>query len=300
MRHLLIVLVAVCFFPMSVSAARVTTTAPASFRAGGSLVAASSSPGNSYVVGTSVVLTAPVAGDFSAFGGSIVTAAPIEGDGLLFGGSISARSSIVGDLRLAGGTIDIAEPVGGDLIAFGFGVHDAGRAGGSVFIVALNAVLGNGAAGPVTIYANNVTLAGDFAGNVTIYAGGHVTLAPNTVIHGIFSYEAPETASIPTSVVTEGGRLYTNASYLPDTETSRILSFVSIGFFLIVRIMGALILAGLLAGLFPMFAERVIDRIGHMRPRNASLTFLLGFAISVATPIVIALLLLTFVGIGLA
>ncbi len=299
MRRTLLILLAACLLPTSAVVAR-GVVPPASFRAGDSLVATTSSPGNSYVVGTSVVLTAPVAGDFAACGGSIVTAAPIEGDGLLLGGSISSRSSIAGDLRLAGGTIDIAEPIGGDLLAFGFSVHDAGRVEGSAFLVAVNATLSNGAAGPVTIYANNVALAGEFSGNVTVYAGGHVTLAPNTVIHGKFSYEAPDTASIPASVITEGGRVYTNASYLPDTETSRILAFVSIGFFLIARIMGALILAGLFAGLFPRFAELVIDRVESMRPRNILLTLLLGFGISVATPIVIALLLLTFVGIGLA
>ena len=153
---------------------------------------------------------------------------------------------------------------------------------------------------PVIIYGNNISLAGDFAGNVTLVATGHVSLAVDTLIRGKLSYEAPEEEIFPASVTIIGGIKYTNASYLPDAGTSRILAFVSIGFFLFVRILGALILAGLLAGLFPSLAEAVALRAYEERPRRILLTMLLGFAILVAAPILIMLLALTFVGIGLA
>ena len=66
------------------------------------------------------------------------------------------------------------------------------------------------------------------------------------------------------------------------------------------RIFGALILAGLLAGLFPRLAEAVAERAYEERLRSILLTMLLGFGILVATPVLIMLLALTFVGIGLA
>lgn len=273
---------------------------PASFTAGQSLIAASSSPGNSYAAGASVVLTAPVAGDFSAVGGSVITAAPVAGDGLLCGGSISSRSSVAGDLRAIGGSITIAEPVGGDLIAMGLSVEDSGKASGSVFIIALNTTLSNGADGSVTIYGNNVALGGDFRGDVTVVAGGHVGLAPGTVIRGKLSYQAPDVATIPATASVQGGITYTNASYLPDIGTSRMLAYLSIGFFLVARIIGTLILAGLLAGLFPSFARAVTGRFERMRLREMLLLLLLGFGVCVATPIVIGLLTLTFIGFGLA
>ncbi len=93
---------------------------------------------------------------------------------------------------------------------------------------------------------------------------------------------------------------YTNASYLPNVGTSRILALVSVGFFLFARILGALILAGLLAGLFPRLGERVMERVYTSRVRSLLLATLLGFGIFVATPILVIMLLLTFVGIGLA
>lgn len=273
---------------------------PTSFSAGRSLVAASSSPGNTYLAGISIVSTAPVVGDLSAVGGSIVTTAPVTGDELLLAGSVSSRASVTGDLRAVGGSVTTGGSVLGDLVALGYAVYDSARTRGSTFIVAVNMTISNGAAGPVILYGNNISLAGDFAGNVNITATGHVTIAPDTTIHGKLVYEAPEAADIPASAVVLGGIEYTSASYLPDAGTSRILALVSIGFFLFARIFGALILAGLLAGLFPKLAEAVVERAYTKRMRNILLTMLLGFGILVATPVLILLLTLTFVGIGLA
>ena len=274
--------------------------APASFLVASPLLATSSAPGNAYVAGTSIVITAPVAGDLSAIGGDIVAAAHVAGDELLFAGSIDARAPVAGDLRAVGGSIRVEKPITGDLVALGFSVYDSGRVGGSVFVAAVNAALTGGAEGSVTVYGNTVSLAGDFAGDVRVVAGGPLTLAPDTTIRGRLSYQTPEAAHIPASVTIAGGIEYESVSYLPAAGTSRALAFVSVGLFLLVRILGALILAGLLTGLFPRLAEEVTDRAYAARARDLLLATLLGFAILAATPILIILLLLTFVGIGIA
>ena len=293
---IVLILLALCVLPTSSYAAGV----PASFSAARSVLVASSSPGNAYAAGFSVVRTADVAGDLSAFGGSIITAAPVLGDELLLAGSIYSRARVGGDLRAFGGSITIEEPIYGDLVAFGFSVRDSGRAGGSVLVAAVNASLTGGATGPVTIYGNTISLAGNFADTVRIVASGKITLSASTTIQGSLSYESPEPAIIPESAVIRGGIQYTSASYLPDVGTSRILALISIGFFLFVRILGALILAGLLAGLFPLLAEAIIERATTARPHRILLTILLGFAVLIATPILFLLLTLTFVGVGLA
>ena len=296
MQRFFLISLVVLLIPMSVSAAN----GPASFSAARSLIAASSSPTNAYFAGVSIVNTALVVGDLSAVGGSIVVAAPVQGDELLLAGSIRVRAPIAGDLRAAGGSISIEGPIAGDLVAFGFSVHNSGSTRGSTFIIAADTTLSDGAVGPVAIYGNNVSLEGDFASDVRIIAAGRLSLAASTTIQGTLSYEAPEAATIPASATVRGGITYKSASYLPDAGTSRILSLVSIGFFLFVRILGALILAGLLAGLFPRLAEAVAERAYTERPRNVLLTMLLGFAILVAAPVLVVLLTLTFVGLGLA
>ena len=296
MQRALPILLVALLIPASAFAAR----GPASFSAARSLVVASSSPGNAYLAGISIVSTAPVLGDLSAIGGSVVAAAPVAGDELLAAGSISSRAPVAGDLRAVGWSIAVDSPISGDLVAFGYSVNSSGRTQGSTFIISVNTILSDGAGGPVIIYGNNVSLSGDFAGNVKVVATGHLYLGAGTVIHGKLSYEAPEEATIPASATIEGGIEYTNASYLPDAGTSRILALVSIGFFLFARILGALILAGLFAGLFPRLAEAVVERAYAERPSSILLTMLLGFGILVATPVLIILLALTFVGIGIA
>ncbi len=274
--------------------------APASFSAARSLVTASSSPGNLYVAGFSNIITAPVSGDLSAVGGNVISTALIKGDALFLGGSVDSREEIKGDLRAIGGNITVEQSVGGDLVASGLSVNDTGRAGKSVFIIALNTVLSNGASGPVTIYGNNVSLGGDFTGDVNVVASGRVTIQPDTIIHGAFSYESPETISMPDSAVVKGATTYTNISYLPNSGTSRAIEIASVGFFLLLRILGALIIAGLLAGLFPRLGELVAKRAYTTRLRSLFLTLLLGFAVLVATPIMLLILSLTFVGFGIA
>lgn len=273
---------------------------PSTFSAANSLFATSSSPGNAYVAGATVVLTAPVNGDFSAVGGSVTAAAPVAGDELLVGGSISTRAQVTGDLRAFGGRIMIAGPIAGDMVAFGYSVDALSRISGSVFVVALNTTLKNGAVGPVIIYGNNISLAGTFGSTVTITAGGRVSVAPGTIISGNLVYEAPEPAVIPSSAIIEGDISYKSASYLPGTNASRMLSLVSIGVFLLVRILGALLLAGLIAGLFPRPAEEILRHMVSEHPRRLLLMMALGFAVLVAVPALVLILLVTFVGIGIA
>ncbi|HCR52140.1 TPA: hypothetical protein DIV48_00645 [Candidatus Kaiserbacteria bacterium] len=294
-RALLIPLILI-LLPMNSHAAR----APATFSASRSVLVSDSSAGNMYAGGASIVITAPVGGDLSAAGGSVVTAAPVEGDGLLLAGSVSVRAPVGGDLRIAGGSVNIETPVAGDLVAFGLSANSLGRVSGNTLIVAANTTIAQGASGPVVIYGNNISLAGDFADDVTIMAWGRVALTASTTIRGALTYEAPMEALIPASARILGGVKYTNASYLPDAGTSRILSLISIGFFLLIRILGALILAGLFAGLFPKFADAMAQRAFSAPPRSILLTVLLGIAAFVVTPVFFLLLALTFVGMGLA
>ncbi len=270
------------------------------FNAARSLLVASSSAGNEYDGGAAVVVTAPVSGDLTAIGGSVISAAPVSGDALFMGGSVASRAAVAGDLRAAGGSVSVEEPVSGDVVAAGYAVQVTAPVGGSLFLFAANATASDGAGGPVTIYANNVALAGTYAGDVTVTAGGHVALAPGTVIHGALTYDAPEPADIPASAKIGGGIHYTSSSYLPSAGASRALAVASIGIFLLARILGSLILAGLLAGLFPRLAEAVTRRLSGGRARSILLTMLLGFAAFVATPIFLILLALTFIGFGIA
>ena len=131
-------------------------------------------------------------------------------------------------------------------------------------------------------------------------AGARVPPLPGTPIRGSLVYQAPAPALIPEPDAITGGVTYTEASYLPGEKISRALALASIGIFFLARVLATLILAGLLTGLFPRFADTLITEAYAGRARRILLTTLLGFAAFVATPILILLLSLTFIGLGLA
>lgn len=87
---------------------------------------------------------------------------------------------------------------------------------------------------------------------------------------------------------------------VPYLDTSSLLALASTGSVLLVRVIGPIIPAGLFAGLFPRFAEALTDNLVSARPRTIIFSLLLGFAAFVATPVLVALLALTIVGVGLA
>ncbi|MDO8624429.1 MAG: hypothetical protein Q7R54_03680 [bacterium] len=281
--------------PVSVSAAGTPL-----FVGGSNVLVNTPATGNIYAVGGTVAVTTPAIGDLTLFGGSLVVDASVAGDALLVGGSLELTAPISGDARFVGGRIVIGEAVKGDLVAVGGSLTDLGGGAGNVFIIAGEIALTKGAFGPVTLYGNNISLAGTFAGDVHIVSAGRVTLDPATIIRGALMYQAPQEASIPPTAVIEGGVHYTGASYLPTSEEARAIALASFGVFLFVKILGALILAGLVAGLFSTFADRVVERALRGSSRRIFLTLLLGFGVAVATPILLTLLALTFVGLGLA
>jgi hypothetical protein len=189
--------------------------------------------------------------------------------------------------------------VGGDFVAAGgsISVHAAPTfawlAGGYVN-------MDGGANGAVTIYGSTVSLGGTFAQDVKVTASDKITLAPGTVIHGHLAYDAPQQIDIPSSVIVDGGVEYVGKSFLPTKSEAQTFALAGAGIFFIVRILAAIIAAGLFAGLFPRFSQAVSDLALSRSVRRFALLALLGFGILVATPVLIILLLATFAGAGVA
>ncbi|MGE5541159.1 MAG: hypothetical protein ACM3TU_02650 [Bacillota bacterium] len=256
---------------------------------------------NAYLTGTDITVVAPLAGDLLAAGGTVTANSPIAGDAMLAGGTIDIEKPVAGDVRAGGGTVTVNAPVGGDLVAGGGTVTVSGTAkemriaGGTVRIT-------NGATGPVIIYGADISLAGDFAGDVTIEASDRITIAEGTHIHGALRYNAPQEITLPVGAVADGGVSYIgSSSFLPTSQEAQTFAVAGATIFFVVHLLAVLILAGLLAGLFPVFTERVAERtLADHSPGRFVLLALLGFGILVAAPVLILFLLFSFVGIGVA
>lgn len=298
MKSVLSLAVVALLTPLSVFAAPHETDGSL-FLAGRTVLVATSSDAV-YAAGGSVTVTSAVNGDLSVAAGSLVVTAPIAGDALLSGGSVSVRGPVGGDVRAFGARVTLVGDVDGDVVVFAATADIAAHGAQHMLIAGGNVSVTGGADGPVTIYGNHVLLSGAFLGDVTVMAGGRVTLAEDASVQGDFTYESPERARIASSAIIAGETHYTGPSYLPSSEQAHALILAGFGVFLFIRFLAGMILAGLAAGLFPGLTRTVVAYARAASLRSRLLTFMLGFAILVATPVLVFFLALSFVGMGLA
>lgn len=292
MTRFLALLILSALLPMSVSAATVA--------ADEALTLTEASSGNAYLAGANVRVTAPVSGDVSALATDIIVLAPVNGDALLVGANVEAAGPIDGDLRAFGGRVSVKGNAEGDIFVTGGSVRISGQ-GADMRIGGVNVEVTGGSRGPVSIVGGSITLGGEFAGDVEVFASDHLTLLPNTVIHGSLEYDAPQQADIQEGAIIEGDVAYTgSASFLPTKEEAQTFAVAGAGLFLIVRIVAVMIAAGLVAGLFPAFANDVASRILMRSWRKFILLALLGLGIAFVTPVLGFFLAASFVGLGVA
>ena len=80
------------------------------------------------------------------------------------------------------------------------------------------------------------------------------------MVTGAHKYKPPQEANIPASA-TVGSVVYTGSSaFLPTTEEAETFALAGLGVFFVVRLISAVVASGLMAGLFPVFSQRIVDR----------------------------------------
>lgn len=277
--------------PFSVSAATLASAR--------TLVVSEAPADNLYLTGTDVTVTVPLPADIMALGGTLTLSGAVLGDALLGGGTVNVSRAIGGDLRAVGGQVTVSGPVAGDLLLAGGSVTASTTARDTRIIGGNVRLMGSG--GSASVYGADIVLSGEFAGDVEVVASDRLTLLEGTVIRGALKYDAPQQAGIPASVQVEGSVTYTGASsYLPTVEQAKTFALAGASVLFIVHIIAVLIAAGLLAGLFPVFSQRVADKALSRTPGRFALLALLGFGVAFATPVLILILLVSFVGVGVA
>lgn len=272
---------------------------PWSAAAAGAPVATTTIPTNTYVAKPQVDITEPLPADLVSAGGTVDVTAPVNGEILAAGGTVSVHDGAGGDVRVAGLKATVSGNVGGDVAAAGGTVRidSAARniyaAGGSVDI--------EGSAGNVTLYGANVFLSGTYTGNVTVLATNRFTIGNGTHIQGTLKYRAPAPLSMPAGAAVYGGAQYAGApEYIPTYQQAHQYAVIGLIVFFAVRLLAGIIVAGLIAGLFPSFSEQIAARVLVADPGSAIRIILIGLAITVLTPLLCLLLLISFVGAGLA
>ena len=267
---------------------------------GQTLSVSTSTPDNTYVFAGQARITTSLPQDLSAAAGTLTVAGTVGGDALLAGGTVDVQKPVTGDVRIVGGRVLDDDTVGGDLMIAGGAVTVAGKAK-NTHIVGGNVEMLNGSNGPVTVYGADVSLAGEYNGDVEVVASDKITIQDGTIIHGVLKYNAPQQADLPTTAHVDGSVNYIgSASWLPTAKQAKTFATASVWILILVRLTAALVAVGLIAGLFPIFADRIIEATIRKNPESFILLTLLGFAGFIAIPVLIVFLSVSFVGIGIA
>jgi cytoskeletal protein CcmA (bactofilin family) len=246
-----------------------------------------------YVAGGTVDVLADVNGDVIAGGGQVNIDNTVSGDILAGGGNVSIRARVGDDVRVAGGNITISGSVGDDLIAGGGQLLLAPSAtvGGRAWLgggnVQINGKVGKG----VKAAGNHVVIAGDITGDVELYAES-IDIEPGAVIRGNLTYYSREEARIANGAEITG--TVKREPLGPGKEAREHAR----GFGYVARL--ALSITLMITGIV-LYLLFPTASVGAARTINESpwKSLGLGFAILAATPLVVLLLCISFLGIWL-
>jgi hypothetical protein len=210
------------------------------------------------------------------------------------GGSVDILGPVSGDVRVAGGQITIGERVGGDLIVMGGNVHilSGSLIAGDVIVVGGRLLIDGTLLKSVRFLGGELVVKGHIGGSVSAKVSESITLAPGSSIKGDLSYTAPREGSISDGALIGGTISFTDTGRSGGADLAALL-----GILLSVFLIGKLLIF-LGAGLFAVIVYRrhstlLVSQALSEIPKNT----LVGFVALIVTPIAIALLFVTVIGI---
>jgi cytoskeletal protein CcmA (bactofilin family) len=262
-------------------------------RAGGTVLVQGQVGRDLYVAGGTVDVAAEVDGDVIAAGGQVTVDRDVRGDVLAAGGNVAIRARVGDDVRAAGGNVTVSGAVADEVVLGGARVLLAqsaqvgGRArlAGNTVQVAGRIDQGLKAAG------TRIEISGRIAGDVELYAD-EIEIAPGASIGGDLVYYGREQARIA-----EGARIAgTVTRHRVDVGEDFGEGLETVGAAARIGLYVSLMLTGIvLFLLFPTGSVAAARTIGAAPWAALGL----GFAVLVATPFLVLLLLVSLVGVWL-
>jgi len=282
-----------------------------------------------YLTGDKIKMDATVDGDLVAFCRSLVFEGQLKGAMNVFSQQTVVFGEIEKSLRCFCYEVDVNSPVGGDLIAFGYKVNlgPEGAVKNDVLMFCSQATIDGDVEGDLIVECEKVTIGGTIDGDVHIEAEG-IYFLPTALIKGNLDYKSPQAAKIESGATILGvtnweeveeakerkGKglfailpgLLTNLiifqiamgglSLLTGLIYSGIFSAVGIGIFVPILLIIAIMIAALVAVAFSRtFTESVRSKAHRQSLKSLSL----GLLTLIVAPIIILILMVTFLGLPL-
>jgi len=240
-----------------------------------------------YLAGGTVDVLATVEGDVVAAGGFVTVAEEVRGDAMIAGGNVVLRGVVHDDVRTAGGNVTLSGKVGDDALVAGGNIVIAPSAtiGGRTWLAGGRMDIAGHMGRELSAAGGQIVVAGEVMGDATLI-GDSIEIRPTAVIHGSLRYVSNKEAIIDPAAKIAGGivRLPGKApSHAPPAG-------VGIGIVVSLAVTGVVLLL-----LFPVAAPAAARNVGTPWKSLG-----LGLAVLAATPLLIAVLFATVIGIWLA
>jgi cytoskeletal protein CcmA (bactofilin family) len=252
------------------------------------------SPKNLYLAGENPTVDADTQGDLVIAGGLVTVNGSVEHNVLAAGGTLNLNGNVGGNVRVAGGTVNIESKIDGDLVVFG----------GDVILGTKSTV-----AGDLLVFGGTVTLKGEVAGSIKQAFAGYVLIGgkvggdaafarvdtlkldSTANIGGNLFYSSKKEAIVASSAKVGGKVEYTKLTAANVNHRDFGASFGSVFIGMVMAFVTIIVFVKLL----PKFALNTIQEILVDPWKKIGI----GFLAIVVTPIVMFLLLFTFVGWGI-
>ena len=257
------------------------------------VVGAAETHKNLYVAGPNVTVNGNTQGDLYAAGGMVSVEGTVKKDLALAGGNLFLNGAVGEDARIAGGNITISAPIFGDLLIGGGNVTLSEKAsvGGDLIIGGGNVNINAPIKGSVKIAGGSVYINSKIGGEVKVQVSKNLTFGPKSEILNKVAYQAPKTA------VFQAGSQVPNAEFTLRQHPSGTKAFSA----LITAAFLVKVLAWIIAGLILVRLRKQLSHKIFVSMREKPWENLgLGLLGLVVVPIVVILLLISFVGYYLA
>lgn len=250
--------------------------------------------GDAMAMGGNVRVGGKIDGGATVMGGDVTVSGDVTGSSILAGGDVHATGKFQRDAKIMGGKIVQASTVAGNLLVAGGWVEFApsSAVGGKAWVTAGRAKLDGTVGGELRVAAKSVKIAGKIAGDVYVDAVD-IEILPGAEIDGNLVYRSPNEARID-----PGAHIVGDVTFNRSEISKRFVGFAfAVAGLGGLSVIGGLVLLGAILLLaFPRATLDAARSIGG-KPWKA---LGLGFAILAASPILIAILVSTLVGIPLA
>jgi cytoskeletal protein CcmA (bactofilin family) len=244
-----------------------------------------------YAAGVNVTAVGNVKGDASLVGANVFVGDSISDSAFLIGGTVDVIGDIGKNLRIMSGKTIFHGTVGHDLVVASgnFQILPQSTITGDVAMAVANAVIDGTIKGDVKGVFGSLVINGTVLGSVKVTADS-ITIGPNAHIVGNFDYSSSQSANIDKLATINGQVTYTNV----DTRSrfERLLptvwgTWIFIKF--IILLVSALVIQGVFRSISQVFVRTAVE--------DSLWCLVRGFVTVVATPLALAVLFLTFVGI---